>query len=347
MGKTSIVGKPNSIVILFGLLCIVLLLLSPASVLAGKAIELRYTTVSPTTHPNYGCDTRFADAVNKKTNGRVHITIFPGGTLNPPFETYNAVKVGIADIGGAPVGFSSAVMPLNMLFGNALYGLKSSSQAARIFSQALKNLPALQEEFAGIHLLWVTATLPLSINTQGKKIEKPDDFKGMVVRFPPGLEPLAKAWGATPITMPTVDIYVSLQKGIVKGYFGGAEMLKAMRLAEHVNYSTSLSSVFGLSWGGMNIKKWNSLPDDIKKIISDLTPRTQRDHIQKTDESAIESMQFAITEGVEFYKLNQDQINPFYTISKKVFQDVANELEKRGKPANEVLQEMERLLAEE
>jgi TRAP-type C4-dicarboxylate transport system substrate-binding protein len=324
---------------------LMLCLISSVALSADDAIKLRWTTVSTTTHPTYIVNKKWAEKINKKTNGRVQITVYPVGTLNPPFQTYNAVKTGIADIGSAPVGFSASVMPLNKLFGDAIYGVDSAAEAARLWTTALVEMPELRKVFEGIHLLFMTSTLPLSLSCK-TKIEKMEDCKGIVMRFPPGLEPLAKAWGATPITIPSSDIYVSLQKGIVKGYFAGNSLLKSMRLAEHIKYSTTFNMVFGLSWIGMNIKKWESLPQDIKQIITDLCPEAQRDAIRATDEVSKESMEYATAEGVEFYQVDPVIVKRFETAGKKVYKNIAEDLEKRGKPGKKVLAELERLLAQ-
>lgn len=313
---------------------------------ADQAINLRWTTVSATTQPNFIVFKNWAEKISQRTNGKVQITVYPTGTLNPPFQTYNAVKTGIADMGAAPVGFSGSVMPLNKLFGDAIHGVDSATRAARLWTTALDDMPELQKEFEGIHLLFVTSTLPLSISCK-VKIEKMEDFKGIVMRFPPGLEPLAKAWGATPITVPTADIYVSLQKGIIKGFFAGNSLLKSMRLAEHIKYSTTFDMVFGLSWIGMNINKWESLPQDVKQVITDLAPEGQMNSIKATDDILKESMEYAIAEGVEFYEVNPAELKRFQATGKNVFRDIADDLEKRGKPANKVLAELERLLAQE
>jgi TRAP-type transport system periplasmic protein len=346
--KRRPIGNKVSTIVAAGVLIVPLMLCLTSSMAlsADKTINLRWTTVSTTTHPNFIVDQKWAEKLNEKTNGKVQITVYPAGTLNPPFETYNAVKTGIADIGSAPVGFSGSVMPLNKLFGDATHGVDSAARAARLWTTALTDMPELRKEFEGVHLLFVTATLPLSISCK-VKIEKMEDFKGIVMRFPPGLEPLAKAWGATPITVPTSDIYVSLQKGIIKGYFAGNSLLRTMRLAELIKYSTTFDMVFGLTWVGMNIKKWESLPQDVKQVITDLAPEAQAESLRAVDAELKESMDYAVGEGVEFYEVKPAEVKRFEGAARNVFADIADGLEKRGKPANKVLAELERLLAQE
>jgi len=306
--------------------------------LGEKPIELRFTTVTTTLHPNFKSTEQFAQEVSKRTNGRVRITVYPSGTLNPPMETYNAIKTGIAQMGSAPVGYSAQVMPLNKLFGDALSGIATSQEVARLWRKAINTIPELAQEFEGIHLLWVHSTLPLCIGTKDRPISRLEDFYGLVMRFPPGLEPLAKAWGASPISMPVADIYVSLQKGIVHGFFGGAEMLKAMRLAEYTKYVTSAVMVYGLSYAGMNLKVWESLPEDVKKVFEDLSGFAEEIHCKAMDEAEKEALDFATSEGTKILKIERAELQRIHNVSKPVFEKIAEDLEKRGKPAKRILQ---------
>jgi TRAP-type C4-dicarboxylate transport system substrate-binding protein len=322
---------------------IMLCLLSTSALAAEKPIELRYTTTVTSIHPNFKAAQEFSDEVNKRTGGKVHITVFPSGTLNPPFETFNAIKTGIAQIGAAPVGYSAQIMPLNKLFGDALMGVPTAKEASGLWTMALKDLPELKNEFEGLHLLWVNSTLPLSIGTTKKPIHKLEDFKGLVMRFPPGLEPLAKTWGVSPISVAPGDLYVAVQKGTVEGFMGGSEMLKAMRLAEYIKYITSVSMAFGISYTAMNIKTWESLPPDVQKVFNDLTEWGQALQLRYTEESEKESLDFAFSQGCKPIKIDQAEIDRIHQISMPVFEKMAADLEARGKPARKVLREIERL----
>jgi TRAP-type C4-dicarboxylate transport system substrate-binding protein len=313
---------------------------------AEKPLELRFTTVVTTLHPNYKAYQSFADEANKRTGGKVHITVYPSGTLNPPFETYNAIKTGMAQMGAAPVGYSAPVLPLNKLFGDALRGMTTAKEATRAYATALKSIPEMMAEYEGVHLLWVYSTLPLSIGTAKKPITRIEDFKGLVMRFPPGLEPLAKAWGATPISVAVGDIYVALQKGTVQGFFGGSEMLQAMRLAEHTKYVTSVDMVYGLSYVAVNKKAWDALPPDVQKVMDGLGEWAQGVTVENTDAAEKASLDFAKSQGTQIVRIEKAELAKLYAASDPVFDKMAAELEGRGKPGKKVLAEVDRLSKE-
>jgi TRAP-type transport system periplasmic protein len=310
---------------------------------ADKPIELRFTSVVTSLHSDFKAFQTFADEVNKRTGGKVHITVYPSGTLNPPFETYNAIKTGMAQMGCAPVGYSGPIMPLNHLFGDALRGMATSTEAAKAYSTALKTTPEMMAEFEGMHVLWVFSTVPLSIGTAKKQISKMEDFKGLVMRFPPGLESLAKAWGASPIAVSVGDIYVALQKGTINGFVGGAEMLQAMRLAELTKHVTSAEMMYGLNYVAINRKVWDSLPADVRKVMDDLDEWGQAITLEHLDIAEKESMAFAKTQGTQFNKIDKAELARLYAAAKPVFEKRAADLEARGKAGKKVLAAVEKL----
>lgn len=312
----------------------------------NKPIELRFTTVVTTLHPDFKSWEKFSAEVDKRTNGQVKITMYPSGTLTPPLETFNAVKSGIADIGAAPVGYSAAVMPLNKLFGDAMMGASNAKEAIAVWNTAWDNMPELRQELDGVHVLWRYATVPLSVGTTKTEIRKLEDLKGLVMRIPPGLEPLAKAWGVSPVSMPVGDIYVAMEKGAVDGFYGGSEMLQSMRLAEFAKYVTNVQTAYGLGFVGMNQKVWDSLPEDVQAVFNDLGEWGQTITIEAFDEAEKQAREFALSQGCEFIEIEEAELQRIFAASRPAFQEIAAGLEKQGKPAQKVLSELEKLIAQ-
>lgn len=306
-------------------------------------IELRFTSVVTSLHSDFKAFQAFADEVGKKTGGKVHITVYPSGTLNPPIETYNAIKTGMAQMGCAPVGYSGPILPLNHLFGDALRGLPTSKEAAKAYATALKTVPEMMAEFEGMHVVYVFCTVPLSIGTAKKPVRKFDDFKGLVMRFPPGMETVARAWGASPVAVPVGDIYVALQKGTINGFMGGAEMLKAMRLAELTKYVTSAQMTYGFNYVAVNKKTWDSFPADVKKVFDDLDDWALNMTLEHLDQSEKESKAYAKSQGTQEIVLDKAELNKLWAAAKPVFEKRAADLESRGKAGKKVLTAVDKL----
>lgn len=312
---------------------------------AEKPIELRLTTSVTSIHPTFLILQEFAGEVNKRTNGRVQITVFPSGTLNPPFESYNAVVSGIAQIGAVPVGYSAQVMPLSKLFGDALRMMGNSTEAANAWKIALERIPEMKKEFSEVHLLWVYATIPMGLHTT-KEVKKAEDLKGLILRVPPGTEPVAKAWGVSPMSVPIADLYVSLQKNVINGFVGGSEGLKTNRLAEQVKYTAGLNMIHGLQWVAVNKKVWDSLSPDIQKTITEVSAWITPKHNRTVDRVGEEVDQFAASQGTKIVKIDKAELEKIHKLARPTWEKIAASLEAKGKPGKKVLQEVDRIVAE-
>jgi TRAP-type transport system periplasmic protein len=344
MGSKTTEKSKLSIFLMIGILALFGLVLLPvAGQCADKPIELRFTSIVNSLHSDFKAFQKFGEEVGKRTGGKVHITVFPSGTLNPPLETYNAIKTGMAQMGCASVGYSGPILPLNHLFGDALRGLATSTEAAKAYTTALKTVPEMLAEYEGMHVVYVFSTVPLSIGTMKKPIRKMEDFKGLVMRFPPGMETIARAWGASPIAMPIGDIYVALQKGTINGFMGGAEMLKSMRLAELTKYVTSAEMSYGMNYVAINKKVWDSFSPDIQKVFDDLADWGQSMTLELVDQAEQEAIAYSKSQGVQENAFDKAELAKLYAAVKPVFEKRAADLEARGKAGMKVLAVVEKL----
>ena len=70
----------------------------------GEEIKLRYSLIWPPVHPIAKLAGEWAKDVEKATQGRIKITLFPGNTLTPPMQAYDNTVKGVVDIAGMFIG---------------------------------------------------------------------------------------------------------------------------------------------------------------------------------------------------------------------------------------------------
>ena len=78
-----------------------------------KPVELTYSIFFPAPHKNTVLAGEWAKEIEKRTQGRVKITVFPGGTLTPADKCYDGVVKGISDIGMSVLGYTRGKVPLD------------------------------------------------------------------------------------------------------------------------------------------------------------------------------------------------------------------------------------------
>jgi TRAP-type C4-dicarboxylate transport system substrate-binding protein len=64
-----------------------------------KVVSLKFANFFPPDNKISIAFDQWCKEVEKRTNGAVKITLFSGGTLTPPAQTYISVTRGVADIG--------------------------------------------------------------------------------------------------------------------------------------------------------------------------------------------------------------------------------------------------------
>ena len=98
---------------------------------AQAAVELTYSTFFPATHAQAILAAEWGKEIEKRTNGAVKVTLFPGGTLTPAPQCYDGVVKGISDIGMSVLSYTAGRFPLMEVIDMPL-GYKSGAQATRL-----------------------------------------------------------------------------------------------------------------------------------------------------------------------------------------------------------------------
>jgi TRAP-type C4-dicarboxylate transport system substrate-binding protein len=231
----------------------------------AKPIELTYSIFFPAPAPQTQVATDWAKEIEKRTNNRVKITIFPGGTLSAADKCYDGVVKGISDIGMSVFAYTRGRFPLTEVADLPL-GIKSGLVATKMINAYYKKFNP--KELKDVKVMYLHGHGPGFLHTK-TAVEKLEDLKGMKIRCTGLAAKIVEKLGAVPVAMPMPDTYDSLKRGVVDGSMAPQESLKTWKWGEVVKFTTE-------SWGSaystgffvvMNKGKWNSLPKDVKKII--------------------------------------------------------------------------------
>jgi TRAP-type C4-dicarboxylate transport system substrate-binding protein len=107
--------------------------------------------------------------------------------------------------------------------------------------------------------------------------------------------------------MPQGGTYEALQKGIVHGTFAPIETLKGWKQAEVVK-STTESTAIGYTTAmfvAMNLKKWQSLPPDIQKVLEQVSEEWIDVHARAWDNLDAEGRRYTLSLGNRIIPLSQ------------------------------------------
>jgi len=305
----------------------------PINATAGP-IKLRYANFPPA--PTFPCVQmeRWKVEVEKRTNGKVAIETFPGGTLLGAKDMMDGVIAGTADIGN----LCMAYQPGRFIVTNAA-ALPVGFPNATVASLALWDLYKKYQPkaFSKVKVLTMFANAPANIMSK-KPVRNLDDIKGLQLRASGMVAQALTSLGAAPVGMPKPEIAEALQKGVVKGDVSSLEGLKDFKYAETCKYVTMMNGPIYPFAVVMNMDKWNSLPKDVQKVMEELGTQQAVWTAQYMDNHVDESIEWAKkTHNIEIIELSKDELSKWNSLIEPITGKWIKEAKAKGLPAEEIV----------
>jgi TRAP-type C4-dicarboxylate transport system substrate-binding protein len=314
--------------------CMLFLGLCPTESRAGT-VTLRYANFFPPVHPISKLGEQWGKEIEKRTNGKVKVECYPGGSLVSASETFEAVKVGMADVGLSFCSYTKGRFPLSEVLDLPL-GYKSAYVATKLanaFVQKFK--PA---GFSAVKVVYMHASPPHRINTK-IPVRALEDFKGRKIRSTGTSAEVVKALGGVPVSMSMAEAYDALSKGVAEGVAAPFEALKGFKLADVVRYSTGYDSAYSnAAYVVMNKDKWNSLPKDVQKVIDGIDREYMEKQARMWDDLDEGGKKFFVQNGGEVITLSAEENARWTTRLRPILDEYVKEKKKMGLPAAEALQ---------
>ena len=283
-----------------------------------EVTELTYSIFFPPTHLHTIAAGEWAKEIEARTDGWVKITCYPGGSLTPAKECYDGVVEGISDIGMSCLAYTMGRFPAAELV-DLPHGYPNGWVATKVandFYQKFK--PA---EFDDVHVLYFHAHGPGVVFTTEKPVRKLEDMKGLVLRSTGNGAKIVEALGATGYAAGQGDAYELMSKGTIDGSVTPREVLKGWKQAEVVKYVTNCLDVGYTTdmFVVMNKAKWDSLPDQYKKVFNEVSEEWMDKHGKVWDYYDKAGIDFFKTfEGREVIELSPDEMARWVAAAKVV-----------------------------
>jgi len=215
----------------------------------------------------------WADQLNKRTQGRVKATVFYAGALGTGLELPQNVEQGIVDVAFTAPEYTSLRFPVITSLGAFTFRVHSPVAAGHIV-YSLHNKGFTDKELASYKVMWFHPVAPLNFLTK-RSVEKLEDLKGRKIRASSAEDAKKiRILGGEPILLPPGELYQSLERGIIEGSLGGSSLIPSLKLHEVAKFFLAEPVSGATLFSVMNRNKWNSLPQDLQFIISELNQET-------------------------------------------------------------------------
>lgn len=328
----------------FLLIAAAILLFIPVQSLAKeKKVRLSYSIFFPPSHAQCKAGEAWAKEIEKRSNGQVEITVYPGGTLTKAPQVYDGVVNGISDIGMSCFAYTRGRFPL--LEGLDLpVGYPDGKTATKIATAITKEFNP--KEVQDTKVLYIHAHGPGVLHTKKRPVQQLADLKGLKIRSTGLSAKIIKTLGALPVAMPQGDTYEALQKGTVDGTIGPIEVLKGWKQGEVIKYSTDLpgigytTSMFVI----MNKNKWQALPDNLKKIFEDVSSEWVAVQGQAWDDADAAGRAYTLEKGNKIYALSEAESAKWKAKVKPILDDYIKKTTSKGLPGDKVVARINEML---
>jgi TRAP-type C4-dicarboxylate transport system substrate-binding protein len=292
------------------------------------------------------------EAVKNNTEHELKIRIYPNQTLSKGKDNWNSIKTGISDMGWCFHGYWPGMTPLADVISLPALPFKTGEKGSEVLWKLYEKFPEIKKQFEDNHILLLYTTEPYSLITTGKQVRTLEDLKGMKIRMtggPPTDQ--MKALGGIPMSIPMPDVYLALKQGVIDGMGTPWEAIHTYRLYEVAEYYTQTPFPAVYFSIAVNKRKWNALPDDVKKAITGVSgvegSKFWGRNYDKAKEGVFELGKKS-GKNINPYILPDEEVNRWLEIGgKPVWNEWVNKMESEGyKNAREILDTTLKLLEE-
>jgi TRAP-type C4-dicarboxylate transport system substrate-binding protein len=268
-----------------------------------------------------------------------------GGT--PP-ELMDQAIDGVADVVWTVVGYTPGRYPSTEVF--ELPFMMTNARAAssaywQMFEKHMKD-----SEFKDVHILGAWVHGPGMLHTN-KEVRTPDDLQGMKIRGGSRLaNKLLEKVGATPVGMPVPAIPEGLSKGVIDGTTIPWEVTPALKVSELVNNHTEFTgnALYVLTFVlAMNKDKYESLPDDLKKVVDENSGLEFSIFAGGTQADADgPARQVAVDLGNNIVTLNEEETEVWRKAAEPIYDEWIAEMKDKGIDGQALIDEARALMAD-
>ncbi len=307
------------------------------------AVVLHYANFPPSS--TFPCVqmARFAKELEARTEGRVKVRTHAGGTLLGAKEIFDGVIQGSADIGNFAMSYQPGRFPVTEAL-DLPHFFTDAKMATRVLEGVVAEFkPA---EFQDVEVLSVF-TCPPAVIMSKTPVNSVADLKGLAIRSSGTGADILKRLGGAPTAMPQSEVPDALQKGFVKGNLSSAEVLKDM------NYASSCPYVYEADLGVisfavvMNKRKFDALPEDVRKVIKELGREQSQWTAAYVDEHALASIEWSKTEhNVKVTQPTDADRTTMREAAAPMIAEYVERVKAKGIDGRQVLDAIERLKAE-
>jgi tripartite ATP-independent transporter DctP family solute receptor len=285
-------------------------LLSAGAVQAQKTVELNLGHVLTLESHYHAAAASFAKEVEERSKGTMKVNVFPAGQLGGEVKMIQAVRTGTQDLvitGGGPI--ENTVKEFSVYSFPYLYN--SLEQANDSMQGPIgKEMLELMGKYNLLGLGFI-APIERNIFTNGKRITKASDMKGLKIRViqGQGFVKTYEALGAQPTPMAYAELYTALQNGAVDAAENSPDVFVQDKFIEVSKTYTMAKVMYMPALILMSPARYKSLTEEQQKVIQEATAAAVDAAFDHYKKGYAESMKIIKDKGIEIIEPDLDSFH--------------------------------------
>ncbi|WP_342600322.1 DctP family TRAP transporter solute-binding subunit [Psychrobacillus sp. FSL H8-0483] len=280
----------------------------------GKEYKLKMSVTVNDSSTWYAAAKKLSDDVNKETDGRITIEVFPNEQLSGG-DSGKAVEM--LSKGSTDLTFNSTIIYsiLDDRFGvaSAPFLFDNTDQVDKVFKGTGGEEIAKILEEKGVHPLGFGENGFRQITNSTKEIKVPADLKGLKIRIP-GITmytDLYRELGADPTTMTFSEVFTSLQQGTISGQENPIDVIYSSKLNEVQDYLTLWNYSYDPLVLGMNKKLFESMSEEDQEIFTRLGKEAAEYQVKIAREKETKQIEELKAAGIKVYEPTEADLAEF------------------------------------
>jgi TRAP-type mannitol/chloroaromatic compound transport system substrate-binding protein len=225
----------------------------------------------PAGSPGVGVNAeRCARMIEAMSGGRIQVTVYGAGELVPPFEVFDAVAEGTAQLGHGSPYFWQGKDSVFQFFSGVPFGLTAQEHSGWLYFGGAQELWDRAYEPFGVRGFYAGSSGPQAGGWFSRPIESLDDLRGLNMRIAGLGGEVMRRLGVNVVLLPPGEIFSALQAGTIDAaeWIGPWNDLAFGLYRTAKYYYMPAFHEFGPALELMvNAQAYEALDDDLKEIV--------------------------------------------------------------------------------
>ncbi|MFC5587317.1 TRAP transporter substrate-binding protein [Sporosarcina soli] len=280
----------------------------PAADTSGATYKLRLGHQSPEETNVQVYAKLFKELLEEKTNGDVHVEIYPFRQLGTDRELLEAMQFGTLEFGiinGPPIsGFApeTAIVDLPFLF-------RDWNHVKTFLDSDVKDEYTALTEEANLKMMGIMARGFRHVTNSKKPIETVEDLKGLKIRVieSPVYVNAYREVGTSPQSMNWSDAYTALEQNAIDAQENTLDIIHDENVAEVQDYVSKTGINFVFSFIMASKQEFDKWPEDIQQAVLEAADEAGKEMTTRNEHNEGEFEEKLKAKGMEINDFDRSQ----------------------------------------